>query len=86
MAHVHVAHVAAGLALEVNELLFDLHHGLRVAAAVALHILLDEGLQQLAELLVVMRAVDNGGARALVEVGLGSELAAVELEDVCRRT
>lgn len=45
VAHVHVRHGATGLALQVYALLFDLDNGLRVAAVVALHILLDEVLQ-----------------------------------------
>jgi hypothetical protein len=82
VAHVHAAHKAARLALEVDALLLDLDHGLGVAAVVALHILLDEGLQQLAQLLGVVGAVHDGGARALVVVGLGAQLAAKELQDI----
>jgi hypothetical protein len=45
--------------------------------------LLDELLQQLGELLGVVGAIDNGGAGVLVVVRLGTQLTAVELEDVC---
>ena len=86
MAHVHVRHIATGLALEVDELLLDLDGGLGVAAAVALDILLDESLQQLTQLLLVMGPVHNRSARVLVVIGLSSKLAAKELQDVCKRT
>ena len=59
-------------------------HRLRVAAGVALHVLLDETLQQLHQLLGVVRAVHNGGARLLVEVCLCPQLTTIELDDVCR--
>jgi hypothetical protein len=74
--------VSAGLALERDELLLDLHHGLGVAAAVALHVLLDERLGQLTQLAQVVRAVHDGRACGLVKVGLGAQLAAVELQEV----
>lgn len=45
VAHVHIRHRTAGLALQVDILLLDLDHCFGVAAVVALHILLDEVLQ-----------------------------------------
>lgn len=45
--------------------------------------LFDESLQQLGELLGVVCAIDNGCACVLVIVGLGTQLATVELENVC---
>jgi len=48
------------------------------------HSLLDECLQQLRELLGVMCTIDNGGPGGLVKVSLSTQLAPVELQDVCR--
>ena len=81
--HVHVRHVATRLALKEDEVLFDLHHGLWVAAAVALHILFYEAFKQLGQLFGVVRPIDDGGAQLGVEVGLRSQLAAKVLEHVC---
>ena len=47
MLHVHLRGCAACLALQEDEILLDLDGCLRVAARVALHILLDEALQEL---------------------------------------
>lgn len=81
--HIHGRAVAAGLALERDEVLSDLDDSLGVAAAVALNVLLDEAFKQLLELACVVRAVHNGRARGLVIFGEGAELAAEVLYDVC---
>lgn len=83
MAHVHVRDKAASLALQEDVLLLDLHRGLGVSAGVALHIALDEALQQLRELVRLVGAIDNASAALGVVVGLGAELAAKVFEDVC---
>lgn len=83
VAHVNITDEATGLALQEDAFLLDLHDSLWVATAVALHVLLDEGFKQFAELLGVVGSIDDGGAKVLVIVGLGTQLAAVELEDVC---
>jgi hypothetical protein len=85
VTHIHIRDVATGLALKVDELLLDLDHSLWIAARVALDVLFDERLQQLGQFLGVVCAVDDGRACCLVKVGLGTQLAAVKLEDVCAR-
>jgi hypothetical protein len=82
--HVHVGHKAASLALEQDIILSDFDLRLGVAAAVAAHILLDEVLQKLRKLLGVMCSVDDGRATLGVKVCLSSQLAAIELQDICK--
>ena len=84
VAHVDARVGAASLALELDGLPLDLDDSLGVEAVVALHIFLDEVLQQLHQLLGIVGAIDNGGASLLVEVGLCPQLTAIELQDVCR--
>lgn len=62
VAHVNVTDIATCLALQEDAFLLDLHDSFGIATAMALHVLLDEGLQQLAELLGVVSAIHNGSA------------------------
>lgn len=83
VAHVNSRISTAGLALQLDGLALDFDDCLRVEAVITLHILLDEVLQQLHQLLCVMRAIDNGGASLLVKISLCTQLTAVELQNVC---
>jgi hypothetical protein len=67
----------------IDEGLFTLHIGID---PVPRYLLLNEGLKQLAKLAGIMRPVDDGGTRSLVVLGLSSEVATKELDDVCRYT
>mmetsp|Transcript_1212 Transcript_1212/g.3390 ORF Transcript_1212/g.3390 Transcript_1212/m.3390 type:complete len:533 (-) Transcript_1212:22-1620(-) len=85
VARVHVRHVAAGLASQRDVLLaVHLDDGLRVAARVALHELLDEALQDLRQSARVVRAVDYRLARVVAEARLRAELAPEVLGRVAR--
>ena len=63
--HVDVGLVAAGLAHEVDVLLADLDARLWVAARMALHVLLDEQLQQLVQLPHLVSACQSTQAESL---------------------
>ena len=84
VAHVDVRGVATSLAFEEDALFPHFDDCLGIAAAVALHILLDEELENFRELLGIVSAVDDGGACLLVEVGLRAKLAAKVLEGICK--
>lgn len=81
--HVHITDKPTGLALQEDALFLDLHDSLWVAATIALDILLYERFKQLAQLFGVVGSIDDGGAEVLVIVGLGTQLAPIELENVC---
>ena len=84
VAHVHLRHGAARLAVQLDGLLLGEHDlSLWVVALPALHEALDEPLQQLAQPVRLVRPVDDSQATGLVKLGLRTQLGAEILGRVC---